>query len=307
MKLLLTVLMLLWPSQAEASGNEVKIGVVSPEGIEGVEDRAFSVLNTKMKSMCAEYGVSSSAMATFVMYPTIGIVDTKLIEGGLKNFYAITIDVGFFIKEIPSGTEFGHLSKELRGSGDSVTNAAIDAFRSINVQDKEYGIFLSKAKERIVQYYTTNLSKLLTTAETLASGQQYEQALALLMAYPDEIEGSDKVVSEAMEIYKAYQNSICKETMLKATVAFVAQDYDEAVHLLAGINPESECNADAMKLLRSIQDAVENLRKEENDRIKDLIEKEYSLEKSQIDAMKEVATAFAENQPQITYAGLLAL
>ena len=90
----------------------------------------------------------------------------------------------------------------------------------------------------------------------MATMQQYEEALALLMTYPQTLPGADEVNRAAITIYKSYQNSICSQLLSEARSAVAVQDYAAAASTLAQIDSESDCHEEAVRLSKQIGNEI---------------------------------------------------
>lgn len=288
------------PSHAQSVGN-ISIGTVVPEQQDGIQKDAFRMLATRMKSIAASNGVSSDMNGTFVMYPTVNITSDQLVEGGLKNFRLVELELSLFVRQLSTGAEFGTCSKTLKGNGRNLTEAVRDAFTHINPKENTFGLFVVEAKSRIADYFTTNRDALIKKAESLASMQHYDEALALLMTYPQTLPGAEAVNQTAVSIYKKYQNAVCSQLLSEARNAIAVQDYETATRTLAQIDSESACHEEAARLSKQIGKEIQSQQKAEQEAVMKLAQQEHDIEVRRINAIKEIATSYFRNQPQITY------
>ena len=285
--------------------NDITIGVIVPEQQKEIDANAFRLLATRLNAMMGANSVSSDMNGTFVMYPVVNVLDQKLVEGGLRNITMVEVELSLFVKQVLTHTLFGSCSKTLKGNGRNLSDAIRNAFSGINMRDNVYSQFLIQTKEKIANYYLENKANLLSQARQLASNQQYEQALTLLMTFPQNLKGADEVQAAAIEIYKKYQNKICSQMILKANAAISLQNYEEATSILATIDTESICHPDALKLIKKVEETIRTDQKAEQELEEKLLDKQISLEKKRIDAIKEIAVAYYSNQPQITYTQII--
>lgn len=281
--------------------NDITIGVVVPEQQKEVDSNAFRLLATRLNAVMSANGVSSAVNGTFVMYPVVNVIDEKLVEGGLRNITMVEVELSLFVKQIITNTMFGSCSKTLKGNGRNLADAIRNAFSGINTRDNVYNQFLVQTKDKIVNYYLENKTNILSQARRLAASQQYEQALTLLMTFPQNLKGADEIQAAAIEIYKKYQNQVCSQMILKAEAAISLQNFEEAATILANIDTESVCHPNAQKLIKKVEEAIKADQKAEQELEEKILNKKISLEKKRIDAIKEIATAYLSNQPQITY------
>lgn len=287
-------------AQAQSVGN-ISIGVVVPEQQDEIKSDAFRLLATRMKAIAASNGISSDLNGTFVMYPVVNITDDQLVEGGLKNFRLVELELSLFIRQLSTGAEFGTCSKALKGNGRSLTEAVRNAFAGINPKENTYANFITQAKAQITSYFTSNRTTLLEKAKSMATMQQYEEALALLMTYPQTLPGADEVNRAAITIYKSYQNSICSQLLSEARSAVAVQDYAAAASTLAQIDSESDCHEEAVRLSKQIGNEIKAQQSAEKELILKTMQQEHDLEVRRINAIKAIATSYFQHQPQITY------
>lgn len=285
--------------------NDITIGIVVPEQQKEMNANAFRLLATRLNAVMGVNGVSSETNGTFVIYPVVNILDQKLVEGGLRNITMVEVELSLFVKQVVTHTLFGSCSKILKGNGRNLSDAIRNAFSGMNTRDNVYSQFLTQTKEKIANYYLENKANLLSQAHQLAANQQYEQALALLTTFPQNLKGANEVQAAAIEIYKKYQNQVCAQMILKAEAAISLQNYEEAAFILASIDTESVCHSDAAKLIKKVEDTIKADQKAEQELEEKLLNKKISLEKRRIDAIKEIATAYLSNQPQITYTQII--
>ena len=236
--------------------NDITIGIVVPEQQKEMDANAFRLLATRLTAVMGANGVSSETNGTFIMYPVVNILDQKLVEGGLRNITMVEVELSLFVKQVVTHTLFGSCSKILKGNGRNLSDAIRNAFSGINMRDNVYSQFLTQTKEKIANYYLENKAKLLSQAHQLAASQQYEQALALLTTFPQNLKGANEVQATAIEIYKKYQNQVCAQMILKAEAAISLQNYEEAASILASIDTESVCHSDALNLIKKIEDTI---------------------------------------------------
>lgn len=281
--------------------NDITIGIIVPKQQEEIDLNTFRLLATRMSTLMGTNGISSEANGTFVMYPVVNVIDQKLVKGGLRNIIIVELELSLFIKQVNTGILFGSCSKVLKGNGRNLSDAIRNAFSKIHVNDNVYSRFLGQTKEKIADYFLTNKDNLLNQARCLATSQQYEHALALLMTFPQNLKGADEVQTVAIDIYRKYQNQVCAQLILKAEAAFSLQDYEKAASILATIDTEATCHSDASKLIKKIEETIRKEQKAAEELEEKLLNKRISLEKKRIDAIKEIAITYFGNQPEITY------
>lgn len=128
--------------------------------------------------------------------------------------------------------------------------------------------------------------------------QQYEQALGLLMAVPEEVSSCyNQIQEKAIDSYKAYQTQKCAELIQKAKTSLATNDYVGALNILSEIDPSATCFNEAQTLAKTAETKVDA----EDKKQWDLQMKQYNdaviLEKQRIEAIKEIVVSYYKSQP----------
>lgn len=288
--------------QTQASKSEnLTIGVIVPEQDDEIDYKAFKLLQTKMENLMLANGISSMMNGGFVMYPVVNIMQTDVVEGGMKNITIVNVDVSLYISQLSTGMTFGNITQSLKGSGENTPAAVRNAFSKLSPSNKEIATFIAQGKQKIMDYYKTNQKTIISRANSLAAAGQYEEALAWLMTYPESLSGYNEVLAASVVIYKQYQNASCSQFIQQAKGALAMKDYQQAIECLNGIDATSKCGKEVVTLMAQLKAAIQ---KEDAD-ARRMYEKEMnaavSLESQRINAVKEVAKAYYSNQPVIHY------
>jgi tetratricopeptide (TPR) repeat protein len=198
---------------------------------------------------------------------------------------------------------FSSVTKSLKGSGKTKEIALTNAISQIPVTDKAFVTFVSEGKQKIIAYYEENCDNIVKKADTYIKMQQYEQALGLLMSVPEEVPACyDKILSKSVETFVDYQNQHCAELLQQAKAKMAAQYYEEALEILAKIDPSSNCYAEQQTLTKNIENKVSAEVKKQWDFQMKQYKDEVNLEKQRINAMKEIAVSYYQSQPtNVTY------
>ncbi|MBR3918791.1 MAG: hypothetical protein IKJ59_08665 [Clostridia bacterium] len=304
MKKILCIFMfsLIFSSGYSQTNFDINIGIIVPQEQEIINSDALKLLDTKLKAIANHNGVSSNIWGTFIMYPIVNIISENVVEGGLRNIHIVEIEISLFVRQINNNAEFGNCNVLLNGSGDNLSNAIKNAFTKIDVKSMTYQQFLTDSKTKICKYYITNKSNIIKRANTLANLKRYDEAISLLMIYPETLDGYDDIKQASIDIYLKWQSCVCKQMIVKAESAIAIQDYTTALELLAMIDSESVCGGEALRLVKEINAQLRNKEEKHIEYINKIVGMEYELEQRRITAIKEIATNYAKhNQPQITY------
>ena len=155
-KILLLLLGVVFSLSVMAQSN-ITIGLVMPsEELNGIKPDAFSLLQSKLDKVLTNSGVATND-GDFVLYPIVKIIEESLIEGGIKNFYKVKIDLTLNVANIGTKTVFSSGSWTLVGTSERVKSDAVrNAFSQLKSTDTSFKTFLETTKGKICEYYENN-------------------------------------------------------------------------------------------------------------------------------------------------------
>lgn len=258
----------------------------------------LQLLKSKLSSAMTESGMGMADYSGIIVSPQTTITNKHIVEGGMKNIYIYDVDLSLVVSQVITGTVFYSINLTLRGEGYSKDGAIMASIRTLSGNDKRLTTFFSEARTRILNYYKNNTPNILTKARTLASMQQFGEAVALLASYPETLPQYKTVAAAMKEIYATYQQKACNDILQKAKGAYALGNYEESVQWLNEIDMSSPCANDAAKLAAQIKQSI----KAEQAQIISLYEKqiqsEANIEKQRIQAIENIATAYYKNQSE---------
>lgn len=288
--LLLIGLMLVVSVRAQS---DITIGLIMPqEELDGVKPDAYKLLQSKLEKLLTSSGVSSYG-GDFVMYPVVNVIDENLIEGGIKNFFKVKIELTLNVVNLTSKTLFSSESWPLSGTAERVKSDAVrNAFTQLKGNDPHFKSFIDKTKNIICEYYETNKNSILTQASTLASTGEYDQAIALLSEYPSQVSGYSEAQSLMQKIYLQYVNANAARILNEARAAYATKNYEQAVNLAAQIDPESSHYNEAKSIINQVRSTINNEQAAANARAMKALEIAADVQKTRINAAASVARAY---------------
>lgn len=269
-----------------------------------IPDQAQKSLETKLNQMAAKNGMAGSELnPRFVLMAKINI-GTKDIVSGPPQMISQNLDITLFVGDAINNTLFSSISLSVKGVGTNETKAYIDAFKSINPNDKNIAGFLEKGKKKIVDFYTSQCSFILQDANALAKQKKYDEAIYTLSQIPTVCEDCYGKINNLMsEIYQQKIDADCtlKYNQVKILWNAYPKNMAEITTLLSEIDPQASCYSFVLMLSEEIKSKADE---EEKTKLR-LAMKKYNdnvnLEKKRIEAYREIAIEYAKNQPEIIY------
>jgi hypothetical protein len=216
--------------------------------------------------------------------------------------YMYTMDVTLYIGDGFEGKQFSSYNSTVTGVGDTETKAYMTALRNIKTGDGNFQRFITQGKNRIIDYFNSQCDIYLKQAAVSAGTDDYDRALHTLMSVPDVCaECWNKAMDMALPIYQKQIDFECRSILLEATGVWNAgQSWDAAERagrILSSVNPNAACFGDVMTLAGTIE---RRIREVDSREWQFMYDKEINLQRSMIEAYRDVGVAYGTNQPSNT-------
>ena len=292
----IVLLILAWMVVMTTAIAQVEMAVAITTQQTDLSQNTYGVLRSKLLGAITAEGVAAEEYSCIAVLPSINFTNKQLVEGGMRNITIIDMQLTLTAEHIVTGTVFHSTTLSLRGEGTSLDMAIRSAVSRMENRDRRVRQFASQARQKIIQYYQNNTNALITKAKTLAARKDYDEAMALLDAYPVSLEGYAAVSKTMTGIYKEYQTNCCQELMAKARSAYAMDDYQEAATLLAQVDMQSSCGQEAKILCMKIKQSRDAAAAQAAEAYEREWQAQANLESQRIQAAKEVAEAYYKNQ-----------
>ena len=296
-----------------AQAKDVYISVAIPNN-SVLDSNIRAILKNKIVTIASTNGVAATECGAIAIIPEINVIEENKIEGGMRNIFSTQLELSLSTRNIITNTVFNSVQLSYRGDGYSVEEARRSAIKKISTTDARFSSFINETKAKICDYYANNASSLISKANTLASQQLYDEALALLSTFPESLPDYVNVSETIVRIYNMCQSLYCDQIMLSAQAAYSKRDYESALAIATSINPQSSCVKESKRLIAQIKKNLDDehaakiaMEKEmievEKERIRsgERIEREriHSEERKNacmINAVRDIASAYYKRQ-----------
>lgn len=270
-----------------------------------IPKNAFNLLRNKLTQISTKNGIGGSIPQRFIITAHVNVL-TKDITSTYPAMHALTVETTFYVGDGVDGTLFSTVSVTSKGVGETEDKAFIAALKSIRPSSPEFGQFVETGKRKIIEYYNTNGDMYISKAQALAKEERYDEAIYMLMCIPEVCKDVyDRAMSAVSEIYSEKIDVMSERSLMEAKAIWSAGlDYDsarEAAEVLSEVHPNASCYPDAVALSKEIAGRVKELDDREWQFILDEQSHEHEMQKAEIDASKEIARVWAENQPDLVY------
>ncbi len=266
-----------------------------------VPEAAKSVLYQSLQRIATNSGMSTDlAAAPFVLTAHCDVLDKSNLAGPpIQTVY--NLGVTLYIADTYTRKKFATAYLTLDGVGTGEVKAYTNAFRRINANNEEVKKLISSGRTKMLAYYDSQYETIIKEAQRMESLQNYEEALVILSSIPVCSKGYDKASKYTMSLYGKYLNRLNLYVLNQARAIWNAAQNpkaaSEACALLAQIDPESECYAEATGLMKEIKTQI---RSDIDFEMREKYHDSVRLEETRIGAIKAVGVAYGNGQKEKT-------
>lgn len=288
-----------------------------PDQVENLDDNSRRVLKSRLDAITANNDIATIPNGSFVMLPSVNVMNDELIEGGMRNIHKVSIEVSLIIKQLSTEMIFGNYTFEAMGRGYTYQGAIKDAISKIRPNDLKISDWMSVCKNKINEYYVSNCRSMIAKANAMSSRGEYDKALAYLCTYPSNLEGYEDVIDAEIAIYKLYAERQCSALLTYAEAEITKRNFDDAIIILSDIDPTFDCSSEAQMMLSRIDKEIKAIEKAEREAIerekaaqrRQESEKRYYADKqkerdsqariARMGVIQNIATSFISSLPSI--------
>lgn len=264
---------------------------------QNIPEAVNTYIEDKLNQVVIQNGLGSADYyERFVLTASI-IPVTKDIVAGPPQKFSENIDITFYIVDNIDKKVFSSTTVSAKGVDASEEKVFSKAIRSINVRSPQIVSFVDKGRNGIIEYYSQQADKIISTALSLAKQRRYEAAFYELSTIPEACGlAYDKAIAAATVIFQEYVDYSGEINLAKARSAWAAQQNSTGAALageyLSQILPDAKCYSKAENLYNEIKSKVREDWQFEMTIYRD----DISLEKARIDAWKQIGVAYGKNQ-----------
>ncbi|GEM_PF-4719614 len=270
---------------------------------ESIPREARQILLNKMGDILTRNDIVKGMNSTFILNTNATVLQQTLTQT-VPQKHLYTVALNFFVGNGVDGNLFSSHTKTLTGLGNSRSLAYIDAFKKVNAADPEFQGFLSSAKNKVVQYYNSRCSSILTEVSTLEKTGRFEEALYKLTSIPSASSCYGKTQGRIAQVYQKSLEKDCASKLAAASQAWAASPNSmgasDAAEHLAGIDSSSKCYSG----VRALSSKIERTMIQSEDReYKFRWEEQIGLEKQRLQMLRDVGMQKAAQTQNYVFPG----
>lgn len=219
-----------------------------------IDKSVTKIFENRLKRIVSLNGFGGNK--SYPRFVITGDVDelTKEVASTTNPLYVLTLNFNFYIGDAIAGTVFSSESIEINGVGRTYQKAYIAAIKKINPKNKIIQNFVTKGKNRIIEYYNSRCDFILTEAKKEANTRKFDSAIYRLTEVPEVCkECFNKSMDLAVQIFSQKIELECEQNIASAKSNIAADNWDLATEKLALITPDLKCYNKAADILKSIE------------------------------------------------------
>lgn len=287
----------------------------------GVPTYARKSLVSKLKQIALRNGLGAEPLSPrFVLTASVDLIN-KEMTATAPPMTAVEVATTLYIGDAETGQLFASYAFEpTKGVGTNENRAYLSAIGRLSTTAPAVVAFVEQGKQRIIEYYNSQIDFLLSEAKALSDQERYDDAIVLLSGVPSVCKDAyTKAMSEVAVIYQRKLDVEGAAAYNKAVAAWntnkTAEGAETAVAFVSQIHPLSSYAVKGTELVKSIEShhaAVEARRLELEDRAyqyqlqREADERELQREKMQMDhelAMKRTEQLVVLGQTAVQEVG----
>ena len=300
-KYIFTLLMAAMSTMAVAQNCEIQLMVAPVEQGEEVTDGFNEMLMTRLTNVLTQKGIAADPS-----------YNQFFITGKFTHFYKETLPgppmqtamhsmLTLYIGDAVNQQVYATESFEVRGVGNSLERALLNAMTQLNGKNQKVEALIEKGKKKILNYYDNNYPALLKKAQSAAALNEYGEALYYLVSIPECCKGYAEAYSLMDQLFTEKLTREGIQLIQLAQAVYYADPSPKgaakAMQYLSMIDPSSPAQSQAAELAQEIKKNTKSDYDFENrQKYNDAI----ALEKYRIEAARAVGVAWGNGQKQKT-------
>lgn len=227
-----------------------------PENI-ALPTEAKNQLSNKLNQITSNYGIGGSRInPRFIITANINM-GSKDIIAGPPQLIAQNLNITLFIGDAISNTILSNLTLNTKGIGTNENKAFIDAFKSLNPNNKELVAFIEQGKSKIISYYSSQCDFIFKDSETLVKQGKFDEAIFNLSLIPEvSLNCYFNSLDRMVAIYQQKIDLDCRVKLNEAKILWTASQTpagaEKAGDILSTINPSAACQTEVSDFINTI-------------------------------------------------------
>lgn len=245
---------------------------------------ATKTLETKLTQIVTKNGMAAKGVnPRFVITANADLIN-KEVTATAPSMTVVELAVTLYIGDAQTGNLFASYTYDsVKGVDSNESKAYIQAFKRVSANASGVSYFVTEGKNKIIEYYNSQIDLILLEANGLAKSQKYDEAMVLLASVPNVCKDAyAKAINRLGEVYQQKIDlegeALYNEAMALWRTTKTEDDAREVSEILAEINPYSSSIGKAHNLIAEIEShytALEQERKARERRAEEFNRQRY--------------------------------
>jgi len=188
-------------------------------------------------------------------------VDVVQVDGERIQVNGIPVWVGeiqydFRMLQADTGNQFGSVSISVKQTGESEEDLYRQSNKGLNAKKSVFNEFIQDTKGEILKYYSENMDRLISEAESYLLQNNFDTGIQLLGQIPRESNDYHKVSAMMNKVFTAKIEFECDNLVSNFNILKSQNRYDEALELLYELPSGSSCKSKTIELIEDLQNEV---------------------------------------------------
>lgn len=277
------------------------VSIQLDEDFTQVPSAAKTILYQSLLRIASDNGLATEAATSpFVLTVHCDLLDKSNLPGPPMQTVC-NLGVTIYMADTYAQKKMGSTYLTLNGVGAGEVKSYINAFKRINSNSNDIKAFIANGKKNMMTYYDSQYKNIIEEARRLESLQKYEEALALVLSVPLCSKGGEETAKYGLQLYLKNLDRMNLFLLNEAKAMWASGQSQETAlfvfAMLAKIDPDASCYADANKLMKEIKEQTRSdidfeMRQKYNDEVK--------LEHERIETARAVGVAYGNGQKPTT-------
>lgn len=282
-------ILIYWVPSIMAQNLDFKI--YTPELKPDLVDIASDDLSLKVASIFSQQGVYNSNSSAIGIYPTLLLLRKQSFQG-LQRKETVQLTFGLVTKNSITGEIFYTYTEQLAGIAPTKQAAIVNAIQNININAPVYAQMLQEIQTKISSYYEDNCSRILANATKAETQNDFEKAISLLNAVPQNSSCYAQAQEAQLATYLRYQKNSCDQFVQNAQIAITQEKFDTAIDWLGKIDVAAPCFEAAKKLLVTAAEGIDQQNQAKLEFLNKVYQNKIKLETSRNKAIEQISSEY---------------
>lgn len=146
---------------------------------------AQKIILNKLNMMVSKNGLGGSFLTDrFVITANVSVLSEE-VAPTIPPMIALELEPTLYIGDKVTGALYASYTyPAIRTAGETRDKAYISGLKKLSPSAEGIGIFIRQGKDRIIEWYDSQIDFILSQAESLKMQQKYEESISLLMSVP---------------------------------------------------------------------------------------------------------------------------